>query len=70
MAFRALGLTQTKASMEGREDVADGESLNLQGTPSFVVGPTGGEMEVVNTDNGLTYETISRPIDRLLAQQR
>lgn len=46
------------------------QGYGLSGTPSFVVGRTGGTLEPVNTDQGLTFETISEPIERLLAEQR
>jgi protein-disulfide isomerase len=46
------------------------QSYGLTGTPSFVVGRTGGTLEPVNTDQGLTFETVSEPIERLLAEQR
>jgi protein-disulfide isomerase len=45
------------------------QGYGLTGTPSFVVGRTGGTLEPVNTDQGLTFETLQEPIDRLLAQR-
>lgn len=42
------------------------QGYGLQGTPSFVIGRTGGRLEPVNTDQGITYESLQAPIDRLL----
>lgn len=46
------------------------QGYGLSGTPSFVVGRTGGTLEPVDTEQGVTFETLSAPIDRLLAEQR
>jgi protein-disulfide isomerase len=46
---------------------AEWQGYGFQGTPSFVVGPTGGTLEPVNTDSGLNYETLKGPIDRAIA---
>lgn len=43
------------------------QGYGFSGTPSFVVGPTGGTLEPVNLDNGLTYDSIKGPIDRAIA---
>lgn len=43
------------------------QGYGFSGTPAFVVGPTGGTLEPVNTDSGLNYETLQGPIDRALA---
>jgi protein-disulfide isomerase len=45
------------------------QGYGLTGTPSFVVGRTGGELEPVDMEEGLTVETLSTAIDRALADQ-
>lgn len=66
-------------ALEGRGDpavqrqIADAQQewqgYGLTGTPSFVVGRTGGELEPVDMEEGLTVETLSTAIDRALAAQ-
>lgn len=43
------------------------QGYGLSGTPSFVVGRTGGELEVVELEQGITVEGLSEAIDRALA---
>jgi len=45
------------------------QGYGLTGTPSFVVGRTGGELEPVDMEQGLTVETLTTAIDRALAAQ-
>ncbi|MBB4661214.1 DsbA family protein [Conexibacter arvalis] len=45
------------------------QGYGLTGTPSFVVGRTGSELEPVDMEQGLTVETLSTAIDRVLAEQ-
>lgn len=63
-----------RASADVQRAITDAQNewqgYGLQGTPSFVVGRTGEDLEVVNTDEGLTFETVQAPIERLLAGQR
>jgi len=65
MADRADPAVQRQLDEAKRE----WESYGLSGTPSFVVGRSGGQLEVVDTENGITVESLSRAIDRLLAAQ-
>ncbi|MDO8189182.1 thioredoxin domain-containing protein [Conexibacter sp. JD483] len=53
-----------RALQDAREEWT---GYGFQGTPSFVVGPTGGTLEPVSTDNGLNYEALKGPIDRAIA---
>lgn len=46
------------------------QGYGLSGTPSFVVGRTGGTLEPIDLNEGITFEAIQEPIDRLLAEQR
>lgn len=43
------------------------QGYGLTGTPSFVVGRTGGELEEVNLEQGITVEGLTSAIDRALA---
>lgn len=43
------------------------QGYGFTGTPSFVVGPTGGTLEEVSLDNGLTYDSLKTAIDRAIA---
>ncbi|MDO8213748.1 thioredoxin domain-containing protein [Conexibacter sp. CPCC 206217] len=66
-AFSQMGDPDVQRAMT--EAQTEWQGYGLSGTPSFVVGRTGGTLEPINTDNGLTFETIQEPIDRLLAQR-
>lgn len=55
---RALREAQTAATDAG-----------FTGTPSFLVGPTGGTMEPVELQTGFPLSDFTRPIDRALAQR-
>ena len=58
-----------RVQREMAEAQQEWQSYGLTGTPSFVVGRTGGELEVVDTDQGITAQGLSEAIDRALAQQ-
>ncbi|HST39340.1 MAG TPA: thioredoxin domain-containing protein [Conexibacter sp.] len=64
---------EDRASPEVQRAITDAQTewqgYGLSGTPSFVVGRTGGTLEPVDTEQGVTFETLSEPIDRLLNER-
>jgi protein-disulfide isomerase len=68
-AFADRGVASVQRSITDAQVEWQGYFGNQGGTPSFVVGRTGGTLEPVDTSQGVTYETLQAPIDRALAAQ-
>jgi protein-disulfide isomerase len=59
------------ASVQRQLDEASSEAtrFGITGTPSFLIGRTGGDLEVLEVRSGFPLEDYTGPIDRLLAQR-
>jgi protein-disulfide isomerase len=57
---------------EVKRDLIDGQALGVQGTPTFIVGPTGKDKIVrgVSIGGARPYDVFKQAFDRLLQEQR
>lgn len=68
---RAMGAREDPAAQRAVSDAqAEWSAHGLTYTPAFLVGTGEDDLTVVDTSNDLTAETLSGPIEDLLAQQR